>query len=410
MKPRMLVLALVAAFGSGCTSMDKPKTALRVEPVMSIRHGAPDAQSYYQLGRYYQGQKRLEQAEVAYLRAVAVDDHNVDVFNALGSLYAERGELERSAEMFQRATAMAPDAAYLYNNLGFAYYLQGRLDEAYTAVLRALNLDEKLERAWVNLEQIAGARSVTGIIEVVKARRLDALPTGLALNSPPAETAAKATQTAGNQSLSQNPEVALELPTQETQTDVGRMQLAKSEDTPTVVVAPAKSSSSGIIHPMNDVPPVQKDTNQIQGGRFVLVSANRELASNGGAIEIYAANAADAHVKNERQTPLTAVRIEVSNANGVGGFARKFSSQLRSNNLLVTRITNHRSYSVSKTNIQYDPRYEDAARTLMSQFNLTGRIVPARTARAGADIRIVLGRDALQSRWQPNPFRNATDI
>jgi len=78
--------------------------------------------------------------------------------------------------------------------------------------------------------------------------------------------------------------------------------------------------------------------------------------------------------------------------------------------MLVTRITNHGSYSVNKTSIQYDPRYEDVARTLMSRFKLTGRIVPAHTARAGADIRLVLGRDAVQSRWQPNPLGSTTDI
>jgi tetratricopeptide (TPR) repeat protein len=339
MKPLTLVLAMVAAFGAACSSIDKPSAALRFEPVMSVRHGTENAQSYYRLGRYYQGQKRLEQAEGAYLKALAADDRHVDTLNALGSLYAERGELERSVQMFQRVTAMAPGAAYLYNNLGFAYYLLGQLDEAYAAVLKALNLDAKLERGWVNLEQIAGARSHAATLEAAKARQLDQLPRELAVNSPPDAAANQTLQITNEQSLSPKLELALEMPTKVVQAD---------GDTPT----PTKSA---------DAPSVAVDTLE----------------------------------KGESQALLSDVRVEVSNGNGVVGFARKFSAQLRDNEIMVTRITNQRPYSVTKTDIHYDPRFEDAARTLMQQYKLTGRIVATQTPRARADIRIILGQDAL---------------
>lgn len=332
MKPLTLVLAMVAAFGAACSSIDKPSAALRFEPVMSVRHGTENAQSYYRLGRYYQGQKRLEQAEAAYLKALAADDRHVDTLNALGSLYAERGELERSVQMFQRVTAMAPGAAYLYNNLGFAYYLLGQLDEAYAAVLKALNLDAKLERGWVNLEQIAGARSHAATLEAAKARQLDQLPRELAVNSPPDAAANQTLQITNEQSLSPKLKLALEMPTQVIQAD---------GDTPT------------------------------------------------------STKSADALEKSESQALLSDVRVEVSNGNGVVGFARKFSAQLRANEIMVTRITNQRPYSVTKTDIHYAPRFEDAARTLMQQYKLTGRIVATQTPRARADIRIILGQDAL---------------
>lgn len=356
MKPLTLVLALVAAFGSGCSSIDKPSAALHFEPVMSVRHGAPNAQSYYRLGRYFQGQKRLEQAEAAFLKALAADDRHVDTLNALGSLYAERGELERSVQMFQRVTAMAPGAAYLYNNLGFTYYLLGQLDEAYAAILKALNLDAKLERGWVNLEQIAGARSEKAIVEAAKSRQLNQLPRELAVNSPPDSATKETLQIASEQSLSPKLELALETPTQ---ADGGTPTPAKSADSPTVEVTP-----------------------------------------NVGTIEIHEEKSVNALEKNESQSLLSDVRVEVSNGNGVVGFARKFSAQLRADEITVTRITNHRPYSVTKTDIHYDPRFEDAARTLMQQFKLTGRIVATQTPRARANIRIVLGQDAVQS------FRN----
>ena len=356
MKPLTLVLALLATFGSGCSSLEKPSSSLRFEPVMSVRHGGPNAQSYYRLGRYYQGQKRLEQAEAAYLKALAADDRHVDTLNALGSLYAERGELQRSVQMFQRVTAMAPDAAYLYNNLGFTYYLQGRLDEAYTAVLKALNLDQKLERGWVNLEQIAGARSEAAIVEAAKARQLDQLPRDLAVHSPPNAATNETLQTASEQSPSPKLELALEMPTQAPQADGGTPTPEKSVDAPTGKITP-----------------------------------------NVGAMEISEEKSTNALEKHESQALLSEVRVEVSNGNGVVGFARKFSAQLRANEIRVTRITNQRPYSVTKTDIHYDPRYEDAARALMQQYKLTGRIIATQTPRERADIRIVLGQDAVNS-------------
>ncbi|HMT81631.1 MAG TPA: LytR C-terminal domain-containing protein, partial [Azonexus sp.] len=278
------------------------------------------------------------------------------------------------------------------------------------AVLKALNLDEKLERGWVNLEQIAGARSEKTIIEAVKSRHLAALPSDFTSNSLSVGAASEGMQTASNESLSPKLGLALELTTQETQADSGTMQIAKSEENRRIEPLPAKMAPYGPIDSVNEAKLVQKNTNQITGGKFVLVSANREVSSNGGTIEIYSANSAEVNVKNERQTPVSAVRVEVSNGNGVGGFARKFSSQLRSNKMLVTRITNYHSYSVNKTKIQYDPLYEDVARKLMSQLELSGSIAPNLTARAGVNIRIVLGRDAVQSHWKPNKIGRTANI
>lgn len=396
MKPRILVLALLAAFGSGCTSMDKPGAALRMEPVMAIRHGGPDAPSYYQLGRYYHGQKRLELAENAYLKAIAADDRNVDAFNALGSLYAERGELERSARIFEKATAMAPGAAYIHNNLGFAYYLQGRLEQAYLAVRKALSLDPSLDRGWVNLERIAVANAETALIAMANLRRLDALPVQLASQSIPDASTVAPELAAVAQSPSAKPDLALAPPTQSDD------HMAESAPAGSIKLAAANTAASLATAPALPIAPQNED--RIFGGKFVLVSAEREVVSNGGTIEIFAEKSAGKHQIDERPTPLSAVRIEVSNGNGVSGFARKISSQLRSNQLRVTRITNHASFSLAQTEIQFEPRHEDAARALASRFNLTGRFIPTPQARAGADIRIVLGRDAVQPGWLANAF------
>ena len=360
MKPRLIVLALLAALGSGCASIDQPRQAMDIEPLLAVRHGAPDAQSYYQLGRYYQGQHRLAQAEEAYLKAIAVDQRNLNAYDALGRLYAERGDLERSAKMFERATSIAPNTAYLYNNLGFAYYLRGRLDAAYSAVRKALSLDSSLARGWANLEKIAASRPDAALLTAVKARRLNSLPTEFASATTEAPPTA--------------PLAAAQAPADRAEGDLA---------------APSATDE----RPVSDQPKTKEEL--IAGNRFVLVSASREAIENDGVILITSTVSGN---PAPQATPVSRprARIEVANANGVSRFATHFSTKLRSEDIPVARITNFGSSQLKQTVVEYQPGYEDAARELVGRTQLAIRIIPAVRPRSGSDIRIVLGRDALK--------------
>lgn len=348
MKLRILVLALTAALGSACSSNDKPRPALDIKPVLSIRHGTQDAQSFYQLGRYYHGQNRLAQAEEAYLQATAADENHVDAFNALGTLYAERGELERAARMFRKVTAMAPGAAYLYSNLGYAYFLLGRPDEAYAAVRQALSLDNKLERAWVNLKRIASLRPESSLAAAAISRRLDLLPIDLASNSTPD----------------------------------GR-PVVPSPAAPKPVQAPELALDTELsIEALDHKVP------------FVNVAAPEPAPAPGTPVKIATTPAGSAKA-TEDHPDFSATRIEISNGNGVARFARKFSSQLKAGGMPVTRITNFASFSLKKTVVEYQPGHEVTARALIDRIRFAARLLPAVRSRPGSDVRIVLGQDAL---------------
>jgi len=408
MKPRILVLALIAALGSGCSSMDKPNMALHFEPVLSIHHGAPNAQSYYQLGRYYQGQKRLAQAEEAFLKAIAADERHADAYNALASLYAERGELERAVQMFQKVTAMAPDAAYLYNNLGYAYYLQGHQDKAYAAVRMALSLDQTLERAWVNLARIAAMSPESVFAEALKARRVDALPTELASSAAADESASTTSVGIALPGEQASPLASAgDLPAQ---ADDQNMKFADTSVVDTAQKGAANAMPAVAAPVTTSLPPVPVPSSEelIAGGKFILLSASREVVSVGGSIEITTAapatpgatgpgigrNVGSNDGKNREMT-IPAIRLEVSNGNGVSRFARKFSARLRGDSIPVARITNLSKFSLKKTVIEFQPGYETAARALMNRTSLPAQLVAASKPRPGSDVRIVLGRDAL---------------
>ena len=370
MKLRLLVAALLAALGSGCSSIDKPRQAMDVEPLFSVRHGAPDAQSYYQLGRYYQGQYRLTQAEAAYLKAIAVDGRNFDAYNALGRLYAERGELERSTKMFEQATTMAPKTAYLYNNLGFAYYLRGRYDDAYIAVRKALSLDGSLARGWVNLEKIVASRPDPTLLAAVKARRVDALPSEF--------TAAVAADPPATVALATDPQHIAQIPT-----------------VPSESSSPGAMRNAALVAAADRPGPDNTTEELIAGSKYVLVSASREAVANEGVILITSAASGSPNPERQR-SPRPATRLEVSNANGVSRFATRFSAKLRSDDIPVARITNFGSSQLKQTVIEYQPGYEDEARELVDRAQLAVRLIPAIRPRPRTDIRIVLGLDALK--------------
>ena len=370
MKPRLIVLALLAALGSGCASIDKPRQAGDIEPLLAVHHGASDAQSYYQLGRYYQGQRRLAQAEEAYLKAIAVDSRKLDAYNALGRLYAERGDFDRSAKTFERATTLAPGAAYLYNNLGFAYYLRGRLDDAYAAVRKALSLDSSLARGWVNLEKIAASRSDATLLAAIKARRFAALPSELTAAVPrqPPTAAPPAADPAG---------------------------LAQLPSAPSEYVSPNALPTVTLVAADDPQRPNDAQEEPTAGGKIVLVPAGREAVAKGGVISIDNTTPASSTLQ-QLPPPRRAARLEVSNANGVSRFATHFSAKLRSDDIPVARITNFGSSQLKQTIVEYQPGYEDQARELIDRTQLTIRVIPAIRSRPGSDIRIVLGLDALK--------------
>lgn len=382
MKPRILVLSLLATLGSGCTSMDRPSAALQIEPVMSIRHGGPDAQSFYQLGRYYHGQQRLELAENAYLKALAVDERHVDAMNALGSLYAERGDLKRAAQMFEQVTGQAPQAAYLYNNLGFAYYLLDRVDDAYLAVRQALSLDHGFERAWANLERIVERGLSAELVAGVKARRLDALPASLASESLPGKSAGEMAGIAHESEIA--PKLALETEFAP-RLDVGVPPAGAAN--PIKTPPAAEEGAPPAVDPAAKVFLPAAETASAQASGQLLTVADHPLVSPSSS----SACPKDAP---DGASP-TPARLEISNGNGIGGFAKKYSAALKTKEIPVARITNFASFGLRNSVVEFQPGYQATACALLARIGLEARMVAAIRARPRSDVRILLGRDAL---------------
>jgi tetratricopeptide (TPR) repeat protein len=146
-----LAIACLVPTLSGCISAPATQEAMKVSPLFQVSHADTSAAGLYQLGRYYQAQNRLAQAEDAYRKALATKVDFVDAHSALGTLYAGQGKYDEAIREFSAVLQTAPQIAQLYNNLGYTYYLQGNYQAAVDALQRATALEPGNPRPFNNL-------------------------------------------------------------------------------------------------------------------------------------------------------------------------------------------------------------------------------------------------------------------
>lgn len=157
-KRKMLSLMLASVgLAAACSSPPRDGLVLRMEPVLSIRSAAGNAQGKYELGRYYQGQRRFAAAVKAYEEALALDPGLYLAANNLGVIAASQGEYEQAIAQFRVALARQPDVALLHNNLGYVFLLQMQNGEALAEFDTALRLEPGNVKAAAN-RQLAWQR------------------------------------------------------------------------------------------------------------------------------------------------------------------------------------------------------------------------------------------------------------
>lgn len=330
---------------SGCASYQTPGQAWNVKPFASIRDAADKPDAFYRLGRYYQGQKRYDQAIEAYRKALALDGGFVEALNGLGVIYATQGRHEEATEAFKSAAQAAPDDAHIHNNLGYAYYLQGLYQEAIVALEKATALDPGNKGAYNNLG-------------LAYARAGDAEKSLLAFDQ--AAKAEPAPEAHADGAIKPPAAVAGEAP--------AVLSLPKDRGIIARPSAPAQPAESG--------------------SRMVEVSPSvYELRATPATVQAAAV----------RSPAAKQFHIEVSNGNGVTGLARKVAKYLHDDGLPVARITNQKPFRVATTQIQYRNGYRTEALRLSSSMPNRPMTFQSENLRIDTDIRLTLGRDAAKN-------------
>lgn len=455
MKTKKIILPMVCCipFLSSCaTTQPTDKQSWNIQPVYKVNNRAADSpDAMYQLGRYYQGQRRYDQAAEAYRKALDADGSFVEAHNGLGVIYSMQGRYDEAVTEFRTAISQAPNAGHLYNNLGHALYLQGAYAEAVSVLKQAAALDPENPRT---LNNLALAYAKAG--ETDKSRQVFAEAT----KSTSADPAVVAPAASDQISVSQPAPVEPVSGAKQARADAAVVAHAASDQAgvsqpatvePISGTKPASTDSAVVAHTTSDkisvpqpapvepnsdakqavatqptvqtlalpkdrgvirsapavpaattesrvetgpiAPNVYEPSERAEPVRRAAIVATTEIMTTAVAPE--AATTAPAPVT---QADSSAVRLhlEVSNGNGVTGLARKVAYFLHDSGYANARLTNRKPFTVQTTQIQYRYGHQEDAEHLRSSLPGNTGMVPSSNLRADINLRVVLGRDMLQ--------------
>lgn len=375
-KMTLPVLCCVPLLG-GCTALQTSSNeAWSVKPAYSVNGVADSPEALYQLGRYYQGQRRYHQAADAYIRALAADSGFIEARNGLGVVYSMQGKHEEAAAEFRTAISQAPKTAHLYNNLGHALCLRGDYAGAVPVLEQAAALDPANPRT---LNNLALAYAKTG--EGDKSRQ--------ALAQAVDQPSAGEPEPSADSAAAAAPQVASQA-------------IAPPKDTGIIVVRQTAAAdplpvTESRIQPVEVAPDVYELRERAEPARIAAVTATEQPAAvtpqqrhGMPAAEMLAVADQPAAV-----TPADPVRfrLEVSNGNGVTGMARKVGRFLGGQGYRTARLTNRKPFQVAASQIQYRSGYQAEAQRLKS--NLPGEpvLVQNDNLRPDIHVRLLLGKD-----------------
>ncbi|MBD5803288.1 Tetratricopeptide repeat protein [Azoarcus sp. Aa7] len=387
--PRSVSLATLGALGTllvaGCsTAPTMPPKAWSIDPVLEIQHSRRDADTYYQLGRYHDGQDRLGVAIGAYRVAVASNPQHGAAWDALGTALAKTGKIAEAVDAFEKAAAIAPDASHIQNNLGYALILAGRDTDAVVPLRRAVDLDRDNRHAWRNLET-AYAR--------IGEREQAMVAKGFAdAGQPPATASQPADPETRSVAATENPPQPGSVLVQVADNvfELRAPALSRTEavaEAATIIksaVAPAASAPAAVVYPV----PTAGDV-----VRTSALTPQAWIPAPGAApAAVPAQGAAPAPAPQKPQLIARIVRYEITNGQGGEGLARRLARLLGQEGFERPRLTNHRAFDQMLSYVEYRDGYREAAAAFVKRlpFRAELRAAPGNLV---TDVRLMLGKD-----------------
>jgi Tfp pilus assembly protein PilF len=362
--PAVCCIALMSSCASNQSTSAAPWT-IKTTAVTKSSNDKPEAM--YQLGRYYQGQNRFDEAVNAYLKALNADANFVEARNGLGVVYSRQGKYREAIDAFQAAIQQAPKAAHLYSNMGYAYYLQGQYAESVKALQQATALDPHNQRALNNLGQAyAKAGNTT--------QSAQAFSEAISVEKPNNTVTELATPA---QSIPANVTNIVSAPAAD-----ANVQAASVQDTQLLAIP----KDRGVIRTANSAPQVLP----VVESRAKLVPVAPHISE----LQIRPQTAEMVQIASvEDAQDLQKVRLEVANGNGVSGAAGKVSKFLRGQGYAAARLTNQKPFTTKTTQIYYRSGYEAEAQLLQSKLLDAPKLVERNDMRANVSVKVVLGKD-----------------
>ncbi|HEX8603761.1 MAG TPA: tetratricopeptide repeat protein [Pseudoduganella sp.] len=321
------------------------------------------ADAYYALGRAEHAAQRFAQARRAWEQALQLDPGHADARNGMAVLLAGQGDYGRATALWrtllEEGKALpAAERAFLLGNLGYALYLQGDREEALAMLEQACLLDPYQPLAWEHLATVLDtlgqpdrARQMTRQAGALRNHdiRQDYAMTRPGRTGRPAAPALPASAPAWAPR-------ATPWPADMMRTEVRQVGAVFEVHR---VAAPAVAVASPVL-PDSSVTAVAS------------VSSMPSGAPDGA---------------------VTAMRLEISNGNGVRGMAAAWARRLEGQQWKSVRLSNVKPFAVQATRIEYRDGTGVAARALAQRLGLPAPRVMPGGGTVKTDLRIVLGWD-----------------
>jgi serine/threonine-protein kinase len=119
------------------------RQAILVRPDFALAH--------FNLGNLLRAQSRLPEAEVALHDAIRFAPEYGEARVNLGTLYRDQGKLAEAEDLLREAIDVNPDLIEAHSNLAYVLVLQGKLPEAETEYHEVIRLDPEMSEAHFNL-------------------------------------------------------------------------------------------------------------------------------------------------------------------------------------------------------------------------------------------------------------------
>ncbi len=108
-------------------------------------------ENHYNLGVELQVLNRLQEAALAYIRALRLDANDFGCNMNLGLVYFGLGQVDPAIYFIEKATRIEPSSARAWSNLGVVYDAAGNQILAEASYRKALELDSTAESTLINL-------------------------------------------------------------------------------------------------------------------------------------------------------------------------------------------------------------------------------------------------------------------
>jgi tetratricopeptide (TPR) repeat protein len=350
----MLTLLAPAAYAAAAGQGMQQGDALRIEPVMTVRHSDDSADAMYLLGRHHQHANRLEDAAVAYRAALEKDERHLEARNALATVYFAQKNLISAVAEFKTVLQQQPELSHVRSNLGYAYVLEGKYAAAMPELVEAIMADPTNTHAFGNLTLVYERLSAMVKEGGTHRAAADASSASAAVAAPAVVPAAASVATAA-------------------------APAAAAADVP--VAAPADGEATETAQAFRETPEMQ--------ALPVAQAIPRHAASPD------AANADKLEYSLATISSKGGIAIEIANGTRDDAMADRIAEGLRKNGVNVARTTALAPYTQQRTVILYRDGYRKQALEVSSMFAVPPAVVNnTRTRDAGdrSTVRLVLGK------------------